>query len=103
MDKQNAGVTPQNSVLSSANGLLNDILGIGQGAANVYSTYLGAKAQYKAFSSQNQVVDPYVSTYGSTLAADTVQTQSNATKLIIYGGIALAVLGAGALIWKSVK
>lgn len=92
-----AATTPQNAVLDGLNQFTQSLTSLGQGAANIYSTFLGAKTTYDLAKSQKEV-NPSTPNFSP---ANTVEALMQ-NKVVSIGVI--VALGATAyLIYKAVK
>lgn len=92
----------QNPVLASSNSVFDSILGALDKGVGIYSSFIGAKAAAKLQSMQ-QTYTPYTPTYGPALAADTAVSNQRVVNYLVYGGVALALLAVGGIVWKQVK
>lgn len=90
----------QNPVINGANSIFDSIIGAARGAVDVYSSFVGAKAQAD-LARLNQGYNQYIPTADMQLAS--AQTQQNATTWLLYGGLAIVLIAAGGLVWKAVK
>jgi hypothetical protein len=90
----------QNSFIDTLNQLTSGLAGTAQGLANAYSTFLGATATANLAKAQ-AAGTPYAPTQSelNAIAARRDKTISYVT----YAGVAVAVLGTLALIYKAVK
>lgn len=99
------------AVESSGNGLkddfdavLNTFTNAGEKVAGIYSTFLGAKTAYTVAQAQKvdaQNASSYAPEQEDILSLGGVDVSYK--QLIIFGAIALAIIGTGAVIYKSVK
>lgn len=90
----------QNPVINGANSVFDSIISAANSAVGVYSSFIGARAQAD-LAKLNQPYNQYIPTADMQLSS--LQTQQNATTWLIYGGLAIAMIAAGGLIWKAVK
>lgn len=92
-----AAQTPQNDLLDSLNGFTQTLTSLGQGASNIYSTFMGARTTYELAKGQRTVTPntPNVSPLNSVEAL-----MQNKTVAL---GVMVAVLATGYLIYKAVK
>lgn len=90
-----------NTLLDDANALLTTFTNAGEKAAGIYSTFLGAKSNYTI--AQAQKADANRPSTYSPEQEDILKLGGGAVSYIVYAAIALAVIGTGAIIYKSVK
>jgi len=90
-----------NSLLDDANNLLSVFTSAGEKAAGIYSTFLGAQANYVV--AQAQKADASRPSSYSPEQQDIIDLGGKAVSYLVYAAIALAVIGTGAVIYKSVK
>lgn len=90
-----------NTLLDNANDLLASFTNAGEKAAGIYSTFLGAKANYIV--AQAQKADANRPSSYSPEQEDILKLGGNAVSYVVYAAIALAVIGTAAIIYKSVK
>lgn len=90
-----------NTLLDNANDLLSVFTNAGEKAAGIYSTFLGAKSNYIV--AQAQKTDANRASSYSPEQEDILKLGGGAVSYIVYAAIALAVIGTGAIIYKSVK
>lgn len=93
-----------NTVLDQGNDLLNSLLGYGEKAVGLYSSFLDAQIGYKLGQAQLANV-PNSGSYAPE-QEDVLKlggANISASKVIIFGAIALAIAGTGLLLYKSIK
>lgn len=88
----------QNSVYQSFNDFTNTLTNFAQGAANVYSTFLGAKTASK-IAEQQKVATPMQPTTSELNAIKA----GKVTQLATYGFIGLALVATAMIVLKNVR
>lgn len=92
--------TSQNQVLNQNSSIFDSIFSVGERALSAFSSFREREAAVELARINAQYYQPIPTTdyYNQGL-----QTNQNAVSLLVYGGIGLALLGVGAIIWKQFK
>lgn len=90
----------QNDFIDSLNKFTTSITGLGQGAANIYSTFMGAKTA--AALANSQKTGYALQPTASELNAINAQ-RAQVTNLITYGAVGIALIGTAFLVYKAWK
>jgi hypothetical protein len=90
----------QNPVIQGANNIFDSIIGTVGKAVGVYSSFKDADAARKLQALNSQYYQT-IPTADMQLAS--AQTQQNVSTWLLYGGLAIAMIAAGGLIWKAIK
>lgn len=92
--------SPQNSFLDDINNLTKTLTNIGNSAAGVYSSFIGANttAQLAASQKTTAALQPTVSELNAINA-----NRNKTINIVTYLGIGLAALGSIAIIYKMVR
>jgi len=90
-----------NSLKDDADALLSTITSAGTAAATIYSTFLGAQSNLTL--AQAQKADATHASSFSPEQEDIFNLGKSTITYVVYAAIALAVIGTGALIYKSAK
>lgn len=92
----------QNPVLATKDSILDSLFGFAKEGFGIYSSFVNAR-ETAELNKLNATYYQQVPEYSAQLAAQQAQTSQNAISLLVYGGIALALLGAGGLILKTFR
>ena len=92
--------TTQNQVLNQNTSIFDSIINAGERVLGAYGNYRDREAALKMAQINAQYYQPIPTT---DLYNQNLQTNQNAVSLLVYGGIGLALLGVGAVIWKQFK
>lgn len=92
-----AATTPQNQVVDGLNQFTQALTSIGQGAANIYSSFIGARTTYELAKTQ-QTSAARTPTYSPGNTVNALMQNKG-----VAFGLVFATLATGYLVYKAVK